>query len=181
MNETVYAGRKDKQHKYNNGLAGKGESTKFGPHPDYPFKYGSTYFRTEEGLERFRRIQLLRKSAKRLGWPHETEEELDRFEVWRDNQKAIIHTQRKRRDEAIAERMAIRKEFGLHKSSNLYNFQAVMAKNGEVTAATRLIAKQAQDRLTDADKVELIKKMIEDKTPIMDFMIRTSQLVGAKL
>lgn len=181
MTEPVYAGRDNKDHRFNNSRAGKSEQTKFGPHPDYPFKYGSTYFRTEEGRAAFQRTQLLRKSAKRLGWPCDTAEELDRFEKWRDEQKELIRLRKQREREEREERMKLRKEFGLHKSSNLYNFSATMSKQGHVKDATRLIAKSAESRLTPEDKVELIKKMIEDKTPIMDFMIRTSQLVGAKL
>lgn len=170
----------EKQVKFRNKKSFRGGMT-ITPNPDYPFKYGSAWFRTEELRDEYRRVQLLRKSAKRMGWPSDTVEELNRFEKWRNEQKELLRLRKEREKQEVEERQRLREEYGLNKSSTLYNFQAVMSKQGHVSQATKLVAKQSQAKLTPEDKVDLIRKMIEDKTPIMDFMIRTSQLVGAKL
>lgn len=150
-------------------------------HPEYPYRYGGNWFRTEKDRDEFRARQLTRKSAIRMGWPHETEEDLERFRVWREEQQELLRLRKERQAKELAERKALREEYGIGSSSNYYNFAAVMSKKGHAARASRLVLSVAESKMTDGQKLDLIKKMIEDRTPIQDFMIRTSQLVGVEL
>jgi hypothetical protein len=128
-------------------------------------------------LEHYRWTQIVRRAAKRAGWPHETIRELREFDEYRE----AIRTERrleKERDAANrAERDLIRQELGLPQTAGIRYAQTRIHANKTLRYAKTLNNQQ----MTDAQRIQFIKKMIEDKTPINDFMIRTSQLVGAKI
>ena len=136
-------------------------------------QYGSLWFRTEEGVERYRWVQNTRRAAVRAGWPHTTQRELEKFDKHRTRYRDLVQRKRKREAEAKARRAKLRKELDLNPADNLA--AKALAPGGE--RYIRMMELEA----ADADKLDIIRQMIEDRTPIQDFMIRVSNIVGAKL
>ena len=146
------------------------------PTPNHKYKFSSIYFRTEEARDEYQWRDRLRKSAKRAGWPHATTKELKAYEAHRNKYHEAVNIQKQKDEQVKEERRQLKVELGIHPKAN-------MAKHALSPSAPALplVMKQANQRLNDAERLALIKKMIEERTPIQDFMIRTSQLVGAKL
>lgn len=163
-----------------NGLAGTGRMSKMSS-PDYPFRYASMYFRTQADRDQFRWEQITRKAAKRLGWPHKTTTELEKFDAWRKGMHEARREKNERERKEKNARNQIRQEYGLGKSSTLFNFAAAMEKDKSIARLTPLVQTSLVAHWSADEKLAYIKRMIEERTPIQDFMMRTSQLVGAKL
>lgn len=134
-------------------------------------RYGR-WWKNEVDAEEYGRRDRIRHAARRAGWPYKTMEDLAKFEVHRrkENLKALAAQERRALDKIRD--VHIRRDNGRAKNATLKSKaikQSVRAYRHEPPA------------ITDADKLAMIKKMIEERTPIMDFMIRTSNLVGAEL
>jgi hypothetical protein len=146
------------------------------PRETHPYRFSSIYFRTQEARDQYAWRDRLKKAARRAGWPNKTDGELRAFEEHRAKYHEAVRIQ-KEKDEAVKEeRRKLKQELGVHPRSNMTK-HALSPK----APALPLISRQAHARLSDTEKIELIKRLIEDRTPIQEFMIKTSQLVGAKL
>jgi len=139
--------------------------------PDHPIQRYGRWWKNETDAEEYGRRDRLRHAARRAGWAYQTIEDLDAFEVFRQAKiEKDLEAQEKRALEKV-ETARVRKTHQRAKNATLRN----------QVGKEYIRAYRNTNPITSDDKLTLIKKMIEDRTPIMDFMIRTSQLVGADL
>lgn len=135
---------------------------------EYPFKYGKVWFREEKDRDEYAWRDRIRKAASRAGWPTKTVEDLEAFEKYREDRKIEQEEERVRRIAEHKRREALR----LKQVKNRMVFNKYLS---EEDIKPSLPTTEAEKKLA------LIRQMIEDRTPIKDFMIRTSQLVGVDL
>lgn len=94
------------------------------------------------------------------------------FDNRRKRYRHVMERKKARDAQVDATRARLRKEHGLN-NQNL--MQLALAPGAEE------VINMLEAELDARDKLDLIKKMIEERTPIQDLMIRTSNIVGAKL
>lgn len=143
---------------------------------DHTFKYSRFWFRTEEARDKYRWREITRRAAKRAGWPTSTDEELMAFHNHRENYRNTVRVELEREQAIRAERRKFKEELGLHPKANMTGHALK-----PTAPALPMLQRQADSKLNDKQRLDLIKRLIEERTPIQEFMIRTSQLVGAKL
>lgn len=117
----------------------------------YTIKRYGRWFHTEQDAEFYVWRELTRKAAKRAGVEINSLEDIIEFSKKREKKKEEERAELKRKRE-----------------------------NPRVPKPDPVVRPRKKG-VTDADKIAIIRKMIEERTPITDFMIRTSQLVGANL
>lgn len=139
---------------------------------EHRFKRYGRWWKNEDDAEEYGRRDRLRHAARRAGWPYKTMEDLARFEAHREKENLKSFAAQERRALDNLRDIQIRRDHGRAKNATL--------KSKAIKHMARAY-RHEQPVITDADKLAMIKKMIEDRTPIMDFMIRTSNLVGANL